>query len=200
MGLPGVTSLRSTTLGRPVKTIREHLLQGTMPQGKSQAESYLPPSRPRFPKDVAPVARKVYKELCCVLEDRRALTRGDFQLLRLFAILWDRHQRQEKLLRDEGEVTTYTRLDSNGQAHDVVKENIRLKIVVGAEKQLVAILDKLGLSPNAKDKVRPTKGEEKPEDPMEQFLARRPSVVSMPVRPEDMKASDEDAEEIVDHS
>jgi hypothetical protein len=79
-------------LGRPAKTINERQLQGTVPQGKSHVESYLSPSRPRFPKDVPPAARKVYKELWSVLEDRRALTRGDFQLLRLFAFLWYRHQ------------------------------------------------------------------------------------------------------------
>lgn len=148
-------------MARPAKAAQTHWLHGTRahePQLKSHVESHVPPGRPRFPKDLPPEARSVFRTLVKLLAERRALTKGDHELLRLYCMVWDRHQRQHKKLLEEGEICTYVRLDSNGEAHDQVKVNLRLKIVEQAEKQMVAILDRLGLTPNARDRVKPTGG------------------------------------------
>jgi phage terminase small subunit len=96
--------------------------------------------------------------MCALLTERRALTKGDRELIRLYVLIRERHKRNFALLEQEGEVVTYTRLDSNGQGHDQEKANLRLKIVADAERQLVAILKELGLTPIAKDRAKPTSG------------------------------------------
>lgn len=59
-------------------------------------------------------------------------------------------------MRDEGVVVEYTRLDSNGQQVTVEKPNVNLKIAEVAERSMVALLSKLGLSPKDRQLVKPT--------------------------------------------
>jgi P27 family predicted phage terminase small subunit len=96
------------------------------------------------------------KRLCHLLQERRTLTAGDVELIRIYCFQYDRHVRNVKLLRAEGEVCTYTVLDSNGQPISRVKENVRMKVVANAERQMADILNKLGLTPTAKDRAKPT--------------------------------------------
>jgi phage terminase small subunit len=65
--------------------------------------------------------RSMFKQMCELLSERRALSRGDKDLIRLYCVCFDRHRRNLELLKAEGEIVTYTRLDSNGQPHDVVR-------------------------------------------------------------------------------
>lgn len=90
------------------------------------------------------------------------LTAGDAELIRLYCFQYDRHVRNAALLRTEGEIVTYFRLDSNGQSVPQVRTNLRLKIVADTERQMAAILNQLGLTPTAKDRAKPTSGT--PED------------------------------------
>jgi phage terminase small subunit len=57
---------------------------------------------------------------------------------------------------EEGEVCTYYRLDSHGQSVPQVKRNIRYEVCTAAERQMESIIAKLGLTPTAKDRVKPT--------------------------------------------
>jgi P27 family predicted phage terminase small subunit len=139
----------------PRKPDELHWLTGT----KSQARpvEFTPSAgRPKKPKGVSKEALASFKRLCRLLESRRSLTPGDEDILRLFAVLFDRHARALTKLAEEGEIRVYVRFDSNGQAHDVEKTNMWLKIAQDAERQMVAILRDLGLTPNARAKVKPT--------------------------------------------
>jgi phage terminase small subunit len=109
-----------------------------------------------------------------LLESRRALTEGDGELLRLYAVIFDRHTRALAKINEQGEIKMYTRLDSNGQPHEVEKPNLWLKVAETAERNLVAILDRLGLTPHNRGKVKPTAQpkDEKPIDPLEEMLQR----------------------------
>lgn len=160
----------------PRKTDFEHFLTGTKSQAKPDAEA-LPPGRPKYPRGLSAEAKSAFKRLCGVLEKRRALTDGDADLLRLYGVVYDRHIRALAKLQEQGEVCIYVRLDSNGTAHDVEKPNYWLKIAETAEKNLVAILDRLGLTPLNRSKVRQTaKPAAKPVDPeaiaAEEFMQR----------------------------
>jgi hypothetical protein len=53
-------------------------------------------------------------------------------------------------------VRTYTRLNNHGEEVETEKHNLHLKIAQDAESRLISILDRLGLSPRARDYVRPT--------------------------------------------
>jgi len=142
----------------PRKDDALHKLHSTTPHDRTTDKpSPLVASRPKYPKDITPAARRVFKDLVKLLLERRALTSGDQYLLELYVAIWDRRARAQAKLLEEGEVTTYTRIDSNGKMHQCEKLNLHLKIVTEAEKQLVSILDRLGLSPLAGPKIKQTK-------------------------------------------
>lgn len=151
-----------------------HKLKGTRPTRAAEPEFVVPPSRPRKPKDLTPEGLAVFTRLCSLLKKRRALTAADGELIRIYAVNHVRHAKAQAKIDEEGEVRIYTRLDSNGQAHDVEKENLWLKIAFAAEKNMVACLDRLGLSPLNRAKVKPTAKPKVAEEPNEfdQFLAR----------------------------
>jgi len=161
----------------PRKSDARHWLNGTKSQAKLEHQFQVPASRPRAPKDLSPEALAVFKQLCALLRNRRALTAGDAELIRLYAIKYERHAKARAKIEVEGEIRIYTRLDSNGQPRDVEKENLWLKVATGCEKDMVAILDRLGLTPMNRSKAKPT-GERpadqaQPPDPFEQLLHHR---------------------------
>ncbi len=166
-------------MARPALTNEEHSIRGTKPQSKPATESHVRAGRPKMPKDIkgSPELRKIFKSLVNLLAERRALSKGDAELISLYCYAKDRHLRNAQLLREEGDLVEYYRLDSNGQSVPQVKENLRLKICVTAEKEMTSILSQLGLSPTAKDKARPTKRSDLtdgPKDAMEEFMTRQP--------------------------
>jgi P27 family predicted phage terminase small subunit len=164
----------------PRKTDAMHQLTGTKSQALPEPEFQVPASRPRMPKDLPENAAGVFKRLCAVLRKRRALTSGDAEMLRLYALLYVRHAKALTKLEEEGEITEYTRLDSSGNAHTIEKPNLWLKVAETAEKNMVAILDRLGLTPHNRGKVKPTppaKPVNKPVDPFEAFMTGRASTI-----------------------
>jgi P27 family predicted phage terminase small subunit len=160
-------------MAQPRKSEFMHELSGT----KSQATTpdvITPPGRPKFPKDISPELRPLFKRVCGLLEQRRALTAGDGELILLFVVTYARWKKALSKIQEQGEVRLYTRLDSNGTAHDVEKTNLWLPIAEKAEKSLVGIIDRLGLTPLNRSKVKPTGEAEKPKaDPTfeESFFA-----------------------------
>lgn len=146
-----------------------HRLTGTRSQAYAEQPDFeVPASRPRLPKDLTAAELAIFKRLCALLKSRRALTAGDSELIRLYAVTHERHAEAMVKIREQGQVCVYTRLDSSGVAHDVEKENLWLKIATNAEKNMVAILDRLGLTPHNRSKVKPAapippKEEEYPE-------------------------------------
>jgi P27 family predicted phage terminase small subunit len=142
----------------PRKTQAEHALHGTEAHDRTSDVSHVPAGRPKFPRDLDSSLRPIFKRLCKLLSDRRVLTAGDAELVRLYCFQFDRHSRNVALLRSEQEITTYTRLDNNGCAHQMVKPNYRLKVVTDAERMMAGILAQLGLTQTTKDRAKPVKG------------------------------------------
>jgi phage terminase small subunit len=143
----------------PRKSTELHELHGTKPGRRTADVSGVPGGRPRVPADINALGlRKPFKVMCKTLQERRVLTAGDMDLIRVFVIVQDRHVRNIALLREEGELVTYFRLDSNGQSVPQVKKNLRHDICVTAERQMTDIVTRLGLSPTSKDRAKPTSG------------------------------------------
>lgn len=187
-------------MGQRAKSDHQHFVEGTPPAAKPSTESHVVGGRPKFPRDLDPSLKRIFKNLCKLLAERRALTKGDVELIRLYCFQYDRHRPNVAELRTEGEITTYFRLDSNGKSVPQVTTNLRLKICTEAEKQMVSVLVALGLTPTAKDRARPTAPEKPavapPPDPMVEFLNRAPrGPLLIPVNPNDMKAEDNDDEQ-----
>jgi len=140
------------------KTEDEHWLSGT----QSQAAPDAPPlesGRPRCPAALSPAAKKSFRALCRLLASRRALTAGDQEILRLYAVISDRHQRAIEHLAKEGEIVERMVLDSSGQPHPRFVTNEWLKIAQDCEGRMRGLLADLGLNPMARPKVKPTKSE-----------------------------------------
>jgi P27 family predicted phage terminase small subunit len=132
-----------------------HWLQHTSPHDRTPAtESNAPAGRPPIPKDVS---KKVFKSLCRELEKRKALTSGDLQLIRLFCVLYERHSRALEKLAAEGEIRSYPRATSSGEVYQCEAPNLWLKVAENAEARMISCLDRLGLTPLNREKVRPTK-------------------------------------------
>jgi P27 family predicted phage terminase small subunit len=144
----------------PRKDFSTHALHGTKPSADRTPDvSSVPAGRPGIPKDISELGlRRPFKNLCALLQERRTLTNGDVELIRLFCIIQARHIRNARLLNAEGELVTYYRLDSNGQSVPQVKVNLRLKVCSDAERQMAAILNQLGMTPTAKDRAKPVFG------------------------------------------
>lgn len=183
-------------MAQRLKTPEEHALQGTVAKPAQVVESFVAPGRPRYPKGISKDAKRVFKDLCKLLAERRTLSEADGYALRLYVILHDRHVKAIEKIAVEGEITMYTRLDANGRAHEVEKTNLWLGVAERTEKLMAGILQTLGLTPNAKDRGRPTRTQ-KPTaevDPMEDFLRRgeenRNRPVLVPIAPADMLADD----------
>ncbi len=165
----------------PKKTDAAHWLDGT------QSQAAVPPSkepafeagRPRYPKGISGEARAAFKRLCALLEKRRALTEADGELLRLYSITFDRHSRALEKLAVEGEVRIYTRLNNHGEEVQAEKPNLWLKIAQDAEKTMIACLDRLGLTPLNRGKIKPT-AQQPEEDPMAALTRQPPATPPHP--------------------
>jgi P27 family predicted phage terminase small subunit len=138
----------------PRKSLSEHEICNTKPQYVLPDVSTAP-GRPKYPKGITPDAKRFFKTICRQLERRGTLTEGDQELIRLAAILRDRHAKAIEHVTAEGEICSYTRTDKKGEQYESVGPNLWLKIAQESEKQIVSILDRLGLTPAARGKITP---------------------------------------------
>jgi P27 family predicted phage terminase small subunit len=162
---------------RERKPLSEHALQGTKPE-YVVPESTHPPSRPRYPKGISPEAKRTYKRLCYILEKRRNLTEGDCELLRLYAVAYDRHAKAASKLAAEGEIRSYERESKSGEIYSVDKENLWLPVLTNAEKFMRGCLSDLGLNPLNRSKIKQTevpKGSSPENDAEEALISREAS-------------------------
>src|SRR5690242_13973729 len=130
---------------RERKPLAVHALAGTDP--KYTQEPAIEASRPKFPRGLKGEGKKIFKRLAAILERRHALTEGEVELLRLYAILSVRHAKALEHIEIEGEVCKYSRLNNRGEEVLTEKPSLWLAIAETSEKHMVAILDRLGLSP-----------------------------------------------------
>jgi P27 family predicted phage terminase small subunit len=156
---------------QPRKSLDEHKLQNTKARYVEPA-SDVPAGRPKFPKDITSEEKPFFKQIVKLLSNSRTCTAGDAELIRLLTIARTRHARALEHIRAEGEICAYTRLDSNGQPHEVWKENLWLKVATDAEKLQMSALDRLGLTPLNRGKIKPTKEEPKPDAAEAALLSR----------------------------
>jgi P27 family predicted phage terminase small subunit len=140
----------------PRKSLEDHALSNTKPRYAEPTSEVLG-GRPKFPTNFSGEMKATFKRIVRLLETRRTCTTGDAEIIRLFCVAVDRQKRALGHIGSEGEITCYTRLDSNGQPHEIWKPNLWLKVCTDAEKLQLAALDRLGLTPMNRAKVKPTK-------------------------------------------
>jgi len=147
-------------LPRQRRSLSEHILTNTKPEWNTPG-SPTTPGRPKYPRGISGEAKAAFKRLVRMLEVRRVLTPGEQEILRLYALTYDRHAKAIAKLAEEGEIVTYFRLDKTGAQVPTVKPNLWLAVAENAEKYLRALLGDLGLNPTTRSKVQQT---DKPKD------------------------------------
>jgi phage terminase small subunit len=125
------------------------------------------------------------------LEQRRHLTEGDGELLRLYAIIFDRHERALHKLDEEGEFVTAQQFGKGGIVIEVEKVNPALKVAEVCEKNLCAILDRLGLTPVNRKAVKAKSTADEPEvDPLTELMNSRRGTFIAPPASDDRLANE----------
>jgi P27 family predicted phage terminase small subunit len=159
-------------MARQPKTIREHLLSGTVPQSKNTASQFKG-GRPKYPKHLSKTARVEFKRNVQLLEQRGTVTPGDFAILALQAEAYARWVIAKEQLGEEYMVET-TVTNNHGEVRTVRKLNPLLKVVESAEHRLLALSKALALTPIDRDKAKLTSDRTpvKTEDVMDAYLNR----------------------------
>ncbi len=149
-------------MGRPAKTIRQHLLEGTVPQGAPDKPSQFAGGRPKYPKHLSPVARAEFRRAVQLLEQRKTITPGDYTTLAVYAEVFARWIQAKTEVGDSLMVTTQV-TDNNGTLRTVTRLNPLLKVVEACESRMLSLVKALGLTPVDREKARPTTGTPKEE-------------------------------------
>jgi P27 family predicted phage terminase small subunit len=92
-----------------------------------------------------------------MLEERAALTPGDYAMLSVYAAVYSRWIAAKKELDADGLMIMQTMLDSNGQRFEKRVKHPMLRIATDCERQILALASKLGLTPRDRDAVKPAR-------------------------------------------
>jgi P27 family predicted phage terminase small subunit len=140
----------------PRKSEALHNLQGTTPEYGRETISHIPMSKPSMPEHIKAdkASARDWREMVKVLKERGTLTRADGPLIELYCDHRQRRRVALEHLRTEGLVSDYARLDKNGEECITEKRNLWLPIAETCERNIVAVLDRLGIGPIQKDKPR----------------------------------------------
>jgi P27 family predicted phage terminase small subunit len=176
---------------RDRKSLEEHELSGTKPQYVLPDTADAPAGRPKYPKGISGEAKSAFKRLVKMLEARKVLTSADQEVLRLYAILFDRHERARLHIAEEGEIVESEAASKTGAVYTIEKENPWLAIAQNCERNMAALLQQLGLTPRTRTQVKKVEDGRKPTDAT--FPTREEAVASAP-------ASDADILNSIDES
>ncbi len=153
-------------MGRPRKPDALHALQGTKPHpSTAKTHSDVPAARPKMPSHLSGEARKAWRQLIALLEERGTLSRADSMALSIWAETQARWIQAKAELAAHGITIEVTVTDNNGVAHVTRKPNPALRTCETCEKSLRALAREFGCTPQSRERVKPTKPvEEKPKD------------------------------------
>ena len=119
--------------------------------------------KPPCPRHLSPAEKKIFRSICRELETRRALTKGDGPLISLYAETVTRRNKAQAEVAVNGEVVTTI----GGP-----KKSPWLTVLQECEKQLIALMDRLGTTPRARELVKAvSEKEEEPEDDLEKLMS-----------------------------
>jgi P27 family predicted phage terminase small subunit len=127
-----------------------------------------------MPSYLSPDARREWRRLLPLLISRGSLTAGDSQGLSLHCETFARWVQCQKQINEEGLMQTVTVLDKHGEKVTRTKPHPCLKIAQDCERALRVSLASMGLTPQSREKIIPTKPvEEKTESILSQLLNRK---------------------------
>jgi P27 family predicted phage terminase small subunit len=121
-------------------------------------ESIAVEGKPSCPRHFTPAERKTFRFVCRELSTRRALTKGDRDLIVLYCETVSRRETAKAKVATQGEVV----LTIGGE-----KKSPWLQILQETEKQLISLMDRLGTTPRSREMVKAVS--EKEEEPLDEL-------------------------------
>ena len=152
-------------MGRKRISNEEHALRGTKPAPATETEpSQVMKARPKMPSHLSPEARREWRRILPLLEERNVLSRADSTALGIYCETFARWVAAKKQISEEGITKVTQALDRNGSPITSTKIHPALKIAENCERSLRACLREFGLTPQSREKVKPTRKPEEEED------------------------------------
>jgi P27 family predicted phage terminase small subunit len=151
-------------MGRNRLSNAEHALRGTKASPVTEPEvSQVLKARPKMPSHLSPEARREWRRILPLLEERNVLSRADSTALGIYCETFARWVAAKKQISVEGITKTTQVLDRNGAIATSTKIHPALKIAENCERSLRACLREFGLTPQSREKVKPTRKTEEEE-------------------------------------
>ena len=150
--------------GRPPKRPETHRWQQTRQRASTaKTHSATPAGTPKTPSHLSPEARKAWRGLVKLLEERGTLSRADSMVLSIWAETQSRWIAAKADVARFGIVIESTVLDSNGTAVVSRKPNPALRTLENCEKSLRTLAREFGCTPQSRERVKPARPrDEKP--------------------------------------
>jgi P27 family predicted phage terminase small subunit len=143
-------------MGRPRKSEADHQWQGTKPSPSTEkTHSTVSAARPKMPTHLSDEAKKAWRQLVALLEERGTLSRADSMVLSIWAETQSRWVAAKAAVQEHGIIIETTVLDSNGSPVITRKPNPALRTVEQCEKSLRALAREFGCTPHSRNKVLP---------------------------------------------
>jgi P27 family predicted phage terminase small subunit len=150
--------LKVNEMGRPRLSDEQHRLNGTKAHPSTvKTHSDVPAARPKMPSHLSDEAKKAWRQIVALLEERGTLSRADGMALSIWAETQARWIAAKQELSRHGIVIETAVLDSNGAAVMSRKPNPALRTVEQCEKSLRALAREFGCTPQSRERVKPTK-------------------------------------------
>jgi P27 family predicted phage terminase small subunit len=152
-------------MARPKLSDSLHALKGTRARVNQRGEhdreqANITSGRPRCPAHVKQnsVALASWKDAVRIMKKQRTLSAGAGPTLAVYAVVYSKWVKATDDVDNRGQILTVTRTTKSGEPYEVEEENPSVKIQTNSERQLLALTKSLGLSPDTREKVRPTRG------------------------------------------
>lgn len=156
-------------MGRPQKTYEQHMLAGnpsklsknTLAQRESsdptEKPSQVAAGRPKMPAHLSAEAVESWKLVCKLLRAKGTLAKTDAATLEIYCEVKSSWILAKRDVQERGQVIEETRYSKSGDSYTVRVVNPSVPIQRDSERQLLQLTKALGLSPDAREKVRRTR-------------------------------------------
>ena len=133
-----------------------HRLRGTRPTRAAEPRASIAKAgRPKMPFYLSDDEQVCWRQIVKLLTRLRTITPSDAPAIELFAQQKVRHLALLKELKNFGEMVDVTILDASGHPHTKRILNPAGKAATQLENSIRALLDRLGLNPASREKVKP---------------------------------------------
>lgn len=110
-----------------------------------------------MPEHLSDEAKTEWRRITRLLEQRGTLSKADSSVLELYCETYSRWLQAKRDVAEHGIIVSTTVLDRNGEQVTNRKQNPALRIAENAERSLRTFLREFGMTPQSRERVKPTK-------------------------------------------